>query len=442
MLKTGFARLDITPPLGTTLSGYFHTRRADGILDPLYASAVVFDNGEKRAVLMSLDVIGIHQPLMEDLRCKIANAIETEKEAVFVSCTHTHLGPVLIKKGCIDNENHTAQNEEYAEYLSKKLCDTAVCALQDIAGTEMYYTRGHVENVAFVRRYRMRDGSVKTNPPHLCPDIMEPLGENDESSSLLVLRREGKPEIGIINFQVHPDNIGGNKISADYPKFVRDTYESSIENSYCMYINGANGDLNNRNVKEPKLKDEEKYGNTARIGRKIAMSVIENYGALKPICGDKISFAQKTVTVKHNKGLPEEIADALLTYKIYLEAAPDTDEAYQEIKKHVPMNIPRAIRIAALEESPETRDLYLTALSVGDAVFAGFPGEPFTALGKYVKENSKFTLSVISCCANGYEGYYPTEDSYDGGYEVNTARYVKGSAEKLMTELSAIVNSL
>ncbi len=38
--RAGFARVDITPPLGIQMVGYFHKiydRRADGIMDPLHA---------------------------------------------------------------------------------------------------------------------------------------------------------------------------------------------------------------------------------------------------------------------------------------------------------------------------------------------------------------------------------------------------------------------
>ena len=39
-LKVGYAQVDITPPLGVCMAGYFHRREAKGILDPLYASAI------------------------------------------------------------------------------------------------------------------------------------------------------------------------------------------------------------------------------------------------------------------------------------------------------------------------------------------------------------------------------------------------------------------
>ena len=56
-MKAGFARLDITPPFGTCISGYFNERRGDGIIDPLQAHAIAFTDGERTAAAVSLDVI-------------------------------------------------------------------------------------------------------------------------------------------------------------------------------------------------------------------------------------------------------------------------------------------------------------------------------------------------------------------------------------------------
>ena len=40
--KVGYAKVDITPKIGTTLSGYYSRRVSDGVLDPLYARCVRF----------------------------------------------------------------------------------------------------------------------------------------------------------------------------------------------------------------------------------------------------------------------------------------------------------------------------------------------------------------------------------------------------------------
>ena len=92
---------------------------------------------------------------------------------------------------------------------------------------------------------------------------------------------------------------------------------------------------------------------------------------------------------------------------------------------------------------PEEKELFVTALAVGDLVFAGFPGEPFTEVGRQVKAGSPFTLTVPACCANGYEDYYPTRSAYaEGGYEAASALFVAGTAETLIAASLDAVNTL
>ena len=45
-LKAGYARIDITPPLGVNIAGYFVERIADKILDPLEACALAVSDGK------------------------------------------------------------------------------------------------------------------------------------------------------------------------------------------------------------------------------------------------------------------------------------------------------------------------------------------------------------------------------------------------------------
>ena len=435
MLKAGFARIDVTPPLGTTLAGYYETRYADGILDPLLATAIAFDNGENRIIVMSIDIIGFNQKLMNRVRAAVAAAVETDPKAVFVACTHTHLGP------CTADAFGKEHNPEYVDWFVKKLADVAVLAVQDLAPAKLSYTRGEVKNVAFIRRYRMKDGSSRTNPGWLNPDVDHPIGTPDENSSLLIIKRENAPEIGIVNFQVHPDVIGGCTISADYPKFVRDTYETLIPNSRCMYINGAQGDTNHVDIRLDETKCRRGYGRSKYMGRKIAMSVVANYELAEPLEGEKIAFGQKSYLAKVNKGTPEELEASKAVMVVYEAEGVDAITPFPGRTKAETRTI--AKRMVAVDSFPDEKELYLTAVSVGDVVFAGFPGEPFTQIGRSVKENSKFTLTIPACCANGYEGYYPMKSAFDeGGYEALNARYVGGTAENLIAASTEIVNSL
>ena len=437
MLKAGFARVDITPPFGVSVQGYFEPRTAKGVLDPLLATAVAFDDGEKKAVVMSVDVIGMNQIFQAKIRETIMAENGFEENAIFIACTHTHLGPGVASTGSVEG---TFENPEYGLWLIKRLSDLANLALQDLAPATMKYTRGEVKDVAFIRRYRMKDGTVRTNPGWQNPDIDHALCTPDEMSQLLIIKREGKPEIGIVNFQVHPDVIGGEHLSADYPKFVRDTYEHNVPNSLCMYLNGAQGDSNHIDVtRHPDTSCAHGYERARYMGKKIAMSVMSNYELAK---GDKIGFAKKIISVRHNKGTPEEIPAALELAKKYHELG--SEGVLPELTGMAKTEkIAKATRIERMMNMPDFKELPVTALSVGDVVFAGFPGEPFTDIGRGIKANSNFTLTIPCCCANGYEGYYPMQSAFDeGGYEALTARYVAGTAEKLIETSTEIVNAL
>src|SRR5439155_14050598 len=60
MLRAGVAKVDITPPPGLPMYGYFdrikNNQLATGTLDPLEARALVLEAGDRRAALVTLDL--------------------------------------------------------------------------------------------------------------------------------------------------------------------------------------------------------------------------------------------------------------------------------------------------------------------------------------------------------------------------------------------------
>ena len=102
-----------------------------------------------------------------------------------------------------------------------------------------------------------------------------------------------------------------------------------------------------------------------------------------------------------------------------------------------------ACRILRLKDGPDAKIMRLTAVSVGEVVFIGFPGEPFTEIGCSVKERSKFTVTIPACCANGYEGYFPMDHCFDeGGYEALNANFARGTAERMIDSSLELISSL
>ncbi|MBQ2932005.1 MAG: hypothetical protein IJE62_04065 [Clostridia bacterium] len=50
IMKTGFSKKCITPPIGSPIVGYYKPRFTKGVVDDLYVRAVAFGDGEKKAV--------------------------------------------------------------------------------------------------------------------------------------------------------------------------------------------------------------------------------------------------------------------------------------------------------------------------------------------------------------------------------------------------------
>ena len=171
------------------------------------------------------------------------------------------------------------------------------------------------------------------------------------------------------------------------------------------------------------------------------MSVVANYELAEPLEGEKIAFSQKSYFAVVNKGTAEELEASKAVMKVYESEGLDAITPFPGRTKAETRTI--AKRVVGVDVFPDEKELYLTAVSVGDVVFAGFPGEPFTDIGRGVKANSKFTLTVPACAANGYEGYFPMMSAFrEGGYEALNARYVGGTAEKLIEISTEVINGL
>ncbi len=432
-LQVGFARLDITPKLGTTLAGYPRTRYADGVLDPLTASVVVFDDGEKRVLVYAIDHLGLSNAIADRMRDAVAETAQTEADAVFISCSHTHLAP----------KTWGSENADYIDFLLNRMQDAALLAIADLKPATLSYTRALVPDVSFVRRFRMKDGSCRTNPGFQNSEIDHALNTPDEEASLLIIKREGGHEIGIAHFQVHPDTISGEKISADFPHFVRQKYEELVPGSRCMYLNGTQGDTNHIDVRLGKDQLRRGYARTRYMGEKIAMSLVANIPLALPLENTRVGYGHKMVSLKYNKAKNEqEIEEAKAIRARFAEGGIEAVGPTSMGMLRVSLNA-QANRIVSLLELPDEGDVRVGAVKVGDFAIVGFPGEPFTDVGRTVKQGAKCLLAMPTCCSNGYITYFPTKDAYEyGSYEGMSARYAEGSAEQLANGAVELINSL
>ncbi len=433
MLKAGFARLDVTPPFGVFMQGYYNERRAAGIRDPLYVNAVAFSDGEHTAVALSLDVIGINQEECDVCRKLIAQRAALPYAAVFLACTHTHTGPVVY-------DGLYAKDPSYNEILFRRMADAAALAVADLMPAVVGIARHPLEGIAFIRRFRMKDGTTRTNPGRRNPQVAGPIGAPDETVQLVRIKRENAPEILLVNFQVHPDVIGGNFFSADFPGFVRTTLESALGNTRCVYFNGAQGDTNHINVNAPAWDANGGYEHAQHMGRSIAGAVLQMYGKTEAVAGDRVAYQQRTLEVPSSRVGAALVREAEKIIELH-EAGRDAE--IPETGMGVVTLVAEAYTRKRLEHGPDQITLYLSALAFGDIAITGAPGEPFTEIGRQVKAASPYALTLYCCCANGCEAYFPTQDAYgEGGYEARSSKFKAGIAEALIENGAALLRAL
>lgn len=435
-LKAGYASVTITPPFGIPLAGYFVDRFMDGILDDLEICALALSDGENKAIIMAADLLGIREEELTPVRKAVAEKLNMTVGGVFIACTHTHTAPQVGKNttGSLPEEWNF-----YQDILWTKFVDVAVMAFEGLAPAKMGWAVGKAPNIAFIRRYRMKDGKVCTNPGVNNPDILAPIGTADESVNLLRFARENG-DIALVNFGVHPDTVGGCKVSADYPKFVRKTLESVIPGCKALFLNGAQGDVNHVNV-APKGGDnnglvpmfddcDRGYSHTRHMGQTIAGGVLQVYEKVQFADVDKLTFASGNCMIPANIPNAEDLPLAR-EYAALHEADRDSEIPYKGME--LTTVVAEALRMLRLEHGPEHFDLPMTAIGIGPAVLVSIPGEPFAGIGQGIQAGSPFDITLTCCCANGYEGYFPMQEAYDeGGYEARSSNFKAGVAERLI----------
>ena len=416
------------------MAGYYVSRKADGVLDPLQINALALGCNDEKVVLLSIDHCGIVKEVLNPMRQHVCDVTGLPWEAVYIHSTHTHTGPFL-------NANPTEENEiEYAQTVKRKMADAAQMALDDMKPARMGYGIGNAPNVAFVRRFRMKDGSVRTNPGVDHPDIDAPIGDVDERVNVLRFDQEGGKSFVLVNFGNHPDVVGGCKISADWPGFLRNTVEKTLDNTSCIFFNGAQGDINHVNV-HPRggyLNDmfidfddvARGYKHARYIGRVVAGGVLQAYDKVTYVDVESIRFAQKMLEVPANLPDPSELPEAKRINALHKEGR-DAELPYTGMM--LTTVVAASARKERLENGPESFQMPLSAIAIGPVAIFGIPGEPFTGVGRALKEAQGWGLVLPTCNTNAKEGYFPMMECYEeGGYEAGTSNFKAGVAELII----------
>ena len=469
--KAGFARTDITPPLGSFMPGYYQDRRAKQILDPLSINCVAFSDGANTAFVMQFDTEALSDSVADRMRDAIVKATGVDRDAILLHASHTHDGAYLAMKtnsgsaaakvgGDGVPSNATKLDVIYVDMCVTRAADAAVEAMRDLKPAKLSYQRSVAKRITFGRRYLMKDGKVRTNPGTNNPDIVKPVGNPpDESVQVLRIDREGGLPICMINFQTHPDVVGGETITADWPGLTRTVFEAAtMGKTHCIVINGTQGDVNHCNVMprpgelnglKRDFDDVDRgYDHAWHMANVLASAALSVWLKCIPLEAGAIKAKSMTVRVPAQKAKDSDeknLAWANMIWKMHADGKDaEITSKYGWAGMELTTEVARAGRIRNMAKHSDFHDLPIYGIAIGKSVaFGGFQGEPFNDIGKAVKKNSPFTLTILSCLTNGSRGYFPFSDSFkEGGYEAATSPFGPTVADDLIAGQGNLLNDL
>jgi hypothetical protein len=153
-----------------------------------------------------------------------------------------------------------------------------------------------------------------------------------------------------------------------------------------------------------------------------------------PLEAGEVRFATLEVRVPANKAKDTDEKNLEWAEKVWAAHLAGKDAELPWKGMELTTEVARARRIINMSKSADHHDLPLWGISIGNSVaFGAFPGEPFNDIGKAVKKESPFTMTMLTCLSNGSRGYFPFSDAYKtGGYESATSPFGPTVADDLI----------
>ncbi|MDR3634226.1 MAG: neutral/alkaline non-lysosomal ceramidase N-terminal domain-containing protein [Isosphaeraceae bacterium] len=438
-LSAGVAVVDITPPVGYRMAGYYQERPSTGTLDPLYAKALVLKQGDRKVALVFCDLVAVPLELSADARSQASTATGIPAENIAIAATHSHTGPLYCgvlrdffhQRTVASEGKDSRESVDYSRTLAKKVAQAITEAAAQTEPVRLEAGTAEETRISFNRRFHMKDGSVRFNPGVLNPDIVRTAGPIDPEVGLILARPlgGGKPITGLTVFALHLDTVGGTQYSADYPHVLEESLRKELGSSFVsLFGAGTCGDINHVDVKS-----KERLA-TAVIGRHLAETVLAALPRLEPVRQPELAMTRRIVDVPTRKVTPAELSDAkariadIGTSKLpFLDAVRTVTTL--DLEKAYPDQVAK-LEVQVLRLGPDHAAVFL-------------PGEVFVDLGLAIKRGSPFKQTLVIELTNSIPAYIPTKKAFgEGSYEIVNSRVEPGGGERLVEAALELLKEL
>ncbi|HEX5103881.1 MAG TPA: neutral/alkaline non-lysosomal ceramidase N-terminal domain-containing protein, partial [Pirellulaceae bacterium] len=257
--KAGVAKVNITPAESMWMAGYAaRTKPAEGKMTDLWAKCLVLeDPAGERAVLVTLDLVGIERQHSQSICQKLQEKYKLDRSQIALNCSHTHSGPVVARNlrpmhfyGL--GKDQQQQILKYAEELEAAIVQVVGKAIEGLAPAKIAWGSGKTDFAVNRRNNKEPDVPALREAGQL-------KGPFDHDVPVLAVRdAAGKLRAVACGYACHATVLSGYDWSGDYPGFAQIELEKAHPDCVALFWAGCGADQNPIPRRAPEL--AEKYG--------------------------------------------------------------------------------------------------------------------------------------------------------------------------------------
>jgi len=463
----GFARGDITPPVGMYHRNWGAATHdvATGVHRPLMALALAFGaapevdrspEGVTRKIVLVLDHCVLWGRAMEEFLRQVECAAELPPAQLEITFSHTHAAGLLDASRTNVPGGHLVR--PYLDRLVNLVANLVRSALDAMQPASIVYGTGHCDLAAQRDFWDERSGRYVCgfNPEGLADETVVVARVSDSSDRVLAT---------VVNYACHPTTLGWQNtlISPDFPGVTRDVIETAT-GAPCVFLQGASGDLGPR---------EGFVGDVAAVernGRQLAYAALSALESL-PRGGTRFEYAGPVTsgamlgTWRHAR-LDEASQRRLRRWRswqlhVRLPVRPDLtsreclqeklatcqkqEQGAQAAGDAAGAQTARALverwrrELSRIQLVPEQGDypLGVSLWQIGDAFWVSVAGEEYQYFQTTLRRRFPRTPIVVMTLTNSsLPTYLPTTETYGKGiYQESIALLAPGTLETLVEEV-------
>jgi neutral ceramidase len=225
--RAGAASVVITPDQPLPMSGYAARKEpAEGTEQDLYAKALAVEGRDgQRAVILTLDLIGVTEKLRNIVSEAAAERYGLPAQALLINASHTHCGPAYMREGA----------EEYFATLTDALIDVIGQSLEKLEPAVLSWSRARC---GFAMNRRTPTATGYANHPN-------PEGPVDHSVPVLsVSSPGGELRAVLFGYACHNTTMGFRRWLGDYAGYAQQYLEEDHPGVTALFLMGCGGDQN------------------------------------------------------------------------------------------------------------------------------------------------------------------------------------------------------